>query len=74
MQKVIRFIGVGNLSVRQIKEAQEYTKNRIIANQVEYNLLARNGGHVTNDMESRIIPYCQKKQYNHYCVETSGQR
>ncbi|MDR4504870.1 MAG: aldo/keto reductase [Candidatus Scalindua sp.] len=59
-QKLIRFIGVSNFSVEQIKEAQGYTKNRIVANQVEYNLLVRNSGHVTNDMESQIIPYCQK--------------
>ncbi|GAX61524.1 aldo/keto reductase [Candidatus Scalindua japonica] len=58
--KLIRFIGVSNFSVEQIKEAQRYTKNKIVANQVEYNLLTRNSGHVTNDMESRIIPYCQK--------------
>jgi diketogulonate reductase-like aldo/keto reductase len=59
-KKLIRFIGVSNFSVEQIKEAQKYTKNKIVANQVEYNLLVRNSGHVTNDMESRIIPYCQK--------------
>ncbi|KHE93041.1 General stress protein 69 [Candidatus Brocadiaceae bacterium S225] len=58
--KLIRFIGVSNFSVEQIKEAQRYTKNRIVVNQVEYNLLVRNSGHVTNDMESQIIPYCQK--------------
>ena len=59
-QKLIRFIGVSNFSVEQIKEAQRYTKSRIVANQVEYNLLVRNNGHVTHDMESQIIPYCQK--------------
>lgn len=59
-QKLIRFIGVSNFSVEQIKEAQGYTKNKIVANQIEYSLLVRNSGKVTNDMESRIIPYCQE--------------
>ncbi|MDR4499662.1 MAG: aldo/keto reductase [Candidatus Scalindua sp.] len=59
-QKLIRFIGVSNFSVEQIKEAQRYTKNRIVANQIEYNLLVRNSGRVTSNMESQIIPYCQK--------------
>lgn len=58
--KLIRFIGVSNFSVEQIKEAQRYTKNRIVANQIEYNLLVRNSSKATYDMESQIIPYCQK--------------
>lgn len=59
-QKLIRCMGVSNFSVEQIKEAQKYTKNKIVANQIEYNLLVRNEGRVTNDMESKIIPYCQE--------------
>lgn len=58
--KLIRFIGVSNFSVERIKEAQKHAENKIIANQVEYNLLTRNRGQFTNDMESKIIPYCQK--------------
>lgn len=59
-QKLIRYIGVSNFTVELIKEAQKYTKNKIVANQIEYNLLVRNEGKVTNDMESKIIPYCQE--------------
>lgn len=60
-QKLIKFIGVSNFSVAQMKEAQKYSKNRIVLNQLPYNLDTRNkdyrGGCV--NMESDIIPYCQ---------------
>lgn len=59
-QKLIRCMGVSNFAVEQMKEAQKYTKNKIAANQIQYNLLVRNKGRVTNDMESKIIPYCQE--------------
>ncbi len=59
-QKLVRCMGVSNFTVEQIKEAQKYTKNKIVANQIEYNLLVRNEGRVTNNMESKIIPYCQE--------------
>lgn len=55
-----RFIGVSNFSVEQIQEAQQNSKNKIVANQIEYNLLVRNKGEHTEDIESKIIPYCQK--------------
>ncbi|MEA2089409.1 MAG: aldo/keto reductase [Thermoproteota archaeon] len=58
--KLTRFIGVSNFSVEQIKEAQKYARNKIVANQIEYNLLTRNRGQFTNGMESKIVPYCQK--------------
>ena len=59
-KKLVRFIGVSNFSVKEMKEAQSYTKNKIVANQIEYNLLIRNKGMWTTNMESEIIPYCQK--------------
>lgn len=59
-QKLVKCIGVSNFSVEQIKEAQKHTKNKIRANQIEYNLLVRDKGRVTENMESEIIPYCQK--------------
>ncbi len=59
-QKLVRHIGMSNFSVKEIEEAQKYTKNKIAANQIEYNLLVRNEGRVTNNMESKIIPYCQE--------------
>jgi len=55
-----RFIGVSNFSVEQMREAQQHAQNRIVANQIEYNLQIRNFGQHTKDMESKIIPYCQK--------------
>ncbi len=58
----IKFIGVSNFNVEDLKEAQKYTKNNIIANQIEYNLNIRNQGSYTNNMESQIIPYCQKNK------------
>jgi len=58
--KLARFIGVSNFSVEQMEEAQQYAKNKIAANQVEYNLLIRNVGQHTKDMESKIVPHCQR--------------
>jgi diketogulonate reductase-like aldo/keto reductase len=58
--KLARFIGVSNFSVKQIEEAQQHAENKIAANEIEYNLLVRDSGGATKDVESRIIPYCQK--------------
>ena len=55
---LIKHIGVSNFNVKQLKEAQKYAK--IVANQVEQNLLVRNKGMFNVDMEKEIIPYCQK--------------
>ncbi len=59
-QKKIRFIGVSNFSVEQLKEAQMYTENKIVNNQIEYNLLTRHSGMYNVNIESEIIPYCQE--------------
>lgn len=67
-QKIVKFIGVSNFSVEQMQEAQKYSKNKIVANQIPYNLatrninLDRNTGRVGSciNMESEIIPYCQE--------------
>lgn len=56
----VRYVGVSNFSVEQMREAQECSHNKIIANQIEYNLLVRNQGMHNIDMESKIIPYCQE--------------
>ena len=56
----VRYVGVSNFSVEQMREAQECSRNKIIANQIEYNLLVRNQGMLTINMESEIIPYCQE--------------
>ncbi|MBE0478448.1 aldo/keto reductase [Candidatus Aerophobetes bacterium] len=58
---LIRFIGVSNFTVVQLKEAQMCTRNKIVANQIEYSLLVRNeGNEYINNMESEVIPYCQE--------------
>lgn len=60
--KLTRFIGVSNFSAKELTEAQKYSKNRIVANQIQYSLATRNKctyGECVN-MESEIIPYCQE--------------
>jgi diketogulonate reductase-like aldo/keto reductase len=55
-----RFIGVSNFPVERMKEAQKHSRHKIVANQIEYNLVTRNRGKFTNEMESTIIPYCRR--------------
>lgn len=58
---LIKFVGVSNFTVEQLQDAQEYTGNRIVTNQIEYSLLTRNqGNEYITDMESSVIPYCQE--------------
>ena len=53
---VIRFIGVSNFSVAQLKEAQDALKKYpIVANQVLYNFQNRN-------IEKELIPYCDTNE------------
>ena len=61
-QKLVRYIGVSNFTLKRLKEAEKYSKNKIVANQIEYSLLTRNKGRYANntDMEKKTIPYCQK--------------
>lgn len=61
-QKLIKFIGVSNFSVEEIKEAQKYSQNKIVVNQIPYNLNTRNKDYIGKciNMESEIIPYCQE--------------
>jgi diketogulonate reductase-like aldo/keto reductase len=61
-QGKIRFIGVSNFSVEQLKEAQKYTENKIANNQIEYNLLTRHSGMYNVNIESEIIPFCQENE------------
>lgn len=49
----IRNIGVSNFSKERQAEAQSYTKNKIVTNQVHYNLLVREAE------ESGLLAYCQ---------------
>lgn len=61
-QKLVKFIGVSNFSVKEMIEAQKYSKNKIIANQIPYNLSTRNKDYkdLCAQMESEIIPFCRK--------------
>ncbi len=61
-EKKVRFIGVSNFSVEQLKKACKYSWHPIVANQIEYSFVARDKGASNNclKMESEIIPYCQK--------------
>src|SRR3989344_5378066 len=52
-QKLVRFIGVSNFSLGLLKKAQSYTKNKIVANQVEYSLAERSP-------EDGMLQYCKK--------------
>ena len=51
----VRHIGVSNFSLKQLQLAQSFTKNKIVTNQVEYNLLDRS-------CEKDILPYCQDNE------------
>ena len=51
----VRFIGVSNFSVEQLKEAQTASRNKITSNQVRYNLADRK-------IEEGLLPYCQQNQ------------
>jgi len=59
-QQKIRFIGVSNFSVKQLKEAQACAENKIVNNQIEYNLLTRHSGMYNVNIESEIVPFCQE--------------
>jgi len=64
---LIRYIGVSNFSVKQVKEAQQsLSKHQIVSNQVEYNLLERS-------IESDLIPYCQKQGMTMIAYSPLGQ-
>ena len=50
----VRYVGVSNFSVAQLKEAQEaLTRAAVVSNQVEYSLLKRG-------IEGDLLPYCQE--------------
>ena len=49
----VRFVGVSNFSVSELKAAQSATSNKIVSNQVRYSLSDRY-------IEGELLPYCQK--------------
>ena len=48
---IIKNIGVSNFNIKQIKEAQNYSKNKIVANSLKYNLWKK--------ADVTTIKYCQ---------------
>ena len=51
---LVKRIGVSNFGIAHLKEAQSYTKHRIVCNQVHYNLQVR-------EVEQKgLLDYCQK--------------
>lgn len=54
-QGKIRYIGVSNFSVQELKEAQGVMKeNRIVSNQIEYSILVR-------DAEREMLEFCKNE-------------
>lgn len=52
----VRYIGVSNFSLSQLKETRNVlTKHDIVSNQVEYNLFDRS-------IEKNLLPYCEKEK------------
>lgn len=51
---LIKYIGVSNFTVDQMKEAQSYSKHKIVANQYHYNLIVR------EPERNGLLEYCQK--------------
>jgi len=51
---LIRNIGVSNFSKERLSEAQKYTKNKIVVNQLHYNLKFR------EPQRTGLLEYCQK--------------
>jgi diketogulonate reductase-like aldo/keto reductase len=53
-QGIVKNIGVSNFSAERLSEAQKYTTNKIVVNQVQYSLQVR-------EAESRgVLKYCQE--------------
>lgn len=64
---LIRYIGVSNFSVEQMKEAQQaLSRERIVSNQVEFSLVDRS-------IERSILPYCQKEDLTVIAYSPLGQ-
>lgn len=58
----VKNIGVSNFTLERFIEAQSYSRNKIVVNQIEFSLLTRNTGKYAGnkDMASKTIPYCQE--------------
>jgi diketogulonate reductase-like aldo/keto reductase len=64
---MVRYIGVSNFSVNQMKEAQAaLSREDIVSNQVEYSLVDR-------AIEKEILPYCQREKVTLIAYSPLGQ-
>jgi diketogulonate reductase-like aldo/keto reductase len=64
---LVRYIGVSNFSVDQMKEAQAaLSKEEIVSNQVEYSLVDR-------AVEEEILPYCEREKITLIAYSPLGQ-
>jgi len=64
---MVRYIGVSNFSVSQMKEAQAaMSREEIVSNQVEYSLVDR-------AVEEEILPYCQREKLTLIAYSPLGQ-
>lgn len=57
---LVRMLGVSNFSPEEMTAAQAAIPYRLIANQIEYNLLVREHGRQSERISSQIIPYCRE--------------
>lgn len=51
---LVRYIGVSNFSVNRLKEAQKHTKNKIVVNQLHYNVQIR------EIEKTGVLDFCQQ--------------
>src|SRR2546422_963553 len=64
---MVRYIGVSNFSVAQMKDAQAaLSREEIVSNQVEYSLVDRT-------VEEEILPYCQREKLTLIAYSPLGQ-
>lgn len=61
-QKMVSHIGVSNFNRWELEKAIKHSSFPIVANQIEYSLLARNKGTYVDGAEKEIIPYCRNNQ------------
>jgi diketogulonate reductase-like aldo/keto reductase len=57
----VKYIGVSNFSVEQMKEAQKHSTHPLLTNQVEYNVLAR-GQAKRGGPTKEILQYCRENE------------
>jgi len=64
---LVRFIGVSNFSVEQMREAQKsLSREKIVSNQVEYSLIDRSP-------EARVLPFCRQENITLVAYSPLGQ-